>query len=348
MSSIEKNKPRVFIVRPWHDPRTSLYPPVMDGVEYIDSAVSIVSKELEREFTPVYDTNSFVFGETVLTNVISLMEPCVAVVVFLDGMRPNVVYEMGIAQGLGRKILCLKEKNATVLVRNYYSNPTAVDTLDGGGAKILNPLINICKIFSDVSNVLVMPYDRIDLKNTLEAKVNDSLKKLLGKSLDEAREVSQDATEIMNEGKEESQELVWQEEPTDSEGIISEMYDQRQYEKIIDLYKGTDGFNESKFVALSYLRLSSVSESRDMWLGMLRKYGKIPGVVFHLGLCYYILRDYERAAYYVQIALASERDGKRAKQLMDKIKKKLDSMDERQCDPSVPEVETAEEEKPKE
>lgn len=89
----------LFVVHGWHTPKTSLYPHLCDGIEYIDGAIEAIrraAKEADIKFN--IDHESFVSGETLRINLKKNIEGADIVIVLLDGLRPNIVYELGYAE----------------------------------------------------------------------------------------------------------------------------------------------------------------------------------------------------------------------------------------------------------
>ena len=148
---------KAFIVHAWNFKPASLYPHRCDGIEYIDSVI----RTIERVFADTHDevtidSKSFIAGETIRNNLQGQLRDSQLIIVLLDGLRPNVIYEMGYAAALeNSKILCLCEKDATVLVRNYYPNPLSIPTIKGSYETIENPKLEMSSAFSDCSDIII-------------------------------------------------------------------------------------------------------------------------------------------------------------------------------------------------
>ena len=168
---------KVFVIHAWNFVNASLYPHTCDGVEYIDAALKKIEKASSgHEFR--IDKNSFVPGLTVQENLKNSMDDVDIIFVLLDGLRPNVTYELGYALAIAgkdkKKVICLKEKNATVLVRNYYHNPMKVPTKHNGDVIVYNPELDVSKHLCDYSGFIFLEYDRFDL-DALEAMVKNEI-----------------------------------------------------------------------------------------------------------------------------------------------------------------------------
>ena len=188
----------VFVVHAWNSQKNSLYPYFCDGVEYIDSVIKTIKsvvKEKDLEFR--VDNESFVPGLTVRENLYRELKDAGIIFVLLDGLRPNIVYEMGFADALARfdekrKVVFLKEKDATVLVRNYYKDMRHIPTTTGEVDTILNPPIDMADHLCDCSDALVMIYDRFDLfslKEKLKTYLDQNLDLLKSGSVKENKSV---------------------------------------------------------------------------------------------------------------------------------------------------------------
>lgn len=315
---------RIFLVRPWHNPSASLYPYTMDGVEYIDAVIkkikSVFSQETQEQYEVRVDEDVFVPGRTLRQNLERELTDADLVLVLLDGLRPNVVYELGFAYGQRRdsdegaeskpQIVCLAEKNATVLVRNLYPEPLAVPTATGDKVRILNPKLDLCKMFSDNSDLLVLTYDRLDLDGSLGVR----LKKLIDEI---RREESKQA--IVSEAAGAMDSLSMDEKPSSSD--IWKLYEEKKYKAVVEKVGATASNENKKVLALAMMKLGQISEAIRVWQDLTTS-DKPASAFFHLGVCYYAISEYLTAILCFERAKQLE-SGTRAQDWLQRAMKKL-------------------------
>jgi hypothetical protein len=183
---------KIFVIRPWHDQSSSLYPHIMDGVEYIDGVIDALRASFPpKTYELRVDTEVFVPGESLRANVAREITDAEIVLVLLDGLRPNVVYELGIAHALqarlgsnpgdgGKRVIPIAEANATVLVRNFYPSPLRVPMRDGSINTPLNPPLDLSAAWSDGSDILVHRYDRLNLAADIRTLVLRTIQRIVG------------------------------------------------------------------------------------------------------------------------------------------------------------------------
>lgn len=195
---------KAFIVHAWNNEKASLYHPICDGIEYIQSVIRTIKKSFEKSGIEIkYDANSFRADDTIRRNFQKQIKDAQLIVVLLDGLRPNVVYEMGYAAALeNKKILCLSEKNATILVRNFYPDPLAVPAINGEKYTILNPKLDVYAALSDCSDLFILKYDRFDMDD-----LKDQLRTYLDEYVVQTPKEQQIQTTIQNQDSEFSDEI---------------------------------------------------------------------------------------------------------------------------------------------
>lgn len=291
----------VFLVRPWHSPQSSLYPHTMDGVEYINEAIHVIKRYLGPEgFEVRVDEDVFIPGLTLRENLHREIFDADLVLVLLDGLRPNVIYELGFAYGWHQfrqkasisadgggetqvpSIVCFAEKHATVLVRNLYPNPLSVPTLSGDTATILNPRLDLCKMFSDNSDLLVSYYDRLNLIGSLEGE----LRRLVGviRGAKSKQTIVRDASP--EKPSQEEQEQDWW-----------KLYEQSKYVDVVNQLQNPKTFSQRKVLALSLMKLGRLYESIAIWNQLLDDADQTntAGILLHLGICYYAVGELSTA-----------------------------------------------------
>ncbi|MGO9589096.1 MAG: hypothetical protein ACLP3K_03490 [Candidatus Acidiferrales bacterium] len=107
-------------------------------------------------FAPHYDLKltptGLASGAGQLKQIMNLAEGCAFAVVALDGLRPNVVFEYGLLEALHRPVILLKEKDATVDVRSYFS--------DAASLGVQSPKLQMDSHFSNVKDLTYTEWDR--------------------------------------------------------------------------------------------------------------------------------------------------------------------------------------------
>jgi hypothetical protein len=341
---------RVFIVRPWHDSQASLYPHVMDGVEYVDAVIKTIRKSFDDgSFDVRVDTDVFVPGVTIRENLERELTNADIVFAILDGLRPNVVYELGFAYGQRRdvgdtcnepspRIVCLADRDATVLVRNYYQNPMQAPTTRGDNVTILNPPLNMATAFSDNADLLLLTYSRLDLDGTLGA----SLRRLL----DDMRAQESKAGMISEATKGELPDAPTSSAVTPETGLkvtdapcalgtptsttrrsaedLWLLYKAGKYDQIVNSVVAPTDDPERKVLALSLMKLGLIYEAMRIWREMASgEHAESAGPLFHLGICYYAIGRFETAAYYLEQAHRLEDGSDRTRNWLSRAKARL-------------------------
>lgn len=319
---------RVFIIRPWSNPAASLYPPTMDGVEYIGSVLKVIKRAFDPgRFDVRFDEEVFIPGLTLRQNLERELVNAEIVIAILDGLRPNVVYELGFAFGYregkqigpdepDRHIFCLAEKDATVLVRNYYPDPLAVPTTTGTVAKILNPRLNVCSSFSDNSDLLILHYDRLDLDGTLLARLTRLANDVLLVESKQFVAAEGAATETVPDPPEAGQQ-------EDRLQRLWDLYRKRQYADVISTAQSPDNAEEKKVVALALMKTGRIFEATQLWRELVEIQSVEASALFHLGVCHYVMREFEKAAFFFERAQAVEGNSTRVRSWIDRTRQKL-------------------------
>jgi hypothetical protein len=122
----------------------------------IDCLRIVLGPHFEIKLTP----SALESGASQRAQIISLIEAATFAVVILDGLRPNVVFELGIIHGRGMPVLLFKESEAVVDIQGLYSNPPAE-------LRVSPPTINLDTQLSDIKDINYATWTRFDLKGTL-------------------------------------------------------------------------------------------------------------------------------------------------------------------------------------
>jgi hypothetical protein len=122
----------------------------------IDCLRIVLGPHFEVKLTP----SALESGASQRNQIISLIEGAAFTIVILDGLRPNVVFELGLIHGKNKPVLLFKEAEAIVDIQGLYSNPPAELRLNP-------PTVNLDTQLSDVKDINYAPWTRFDLKGTL-------------------------------------------------------------------------------------------------------------------------------------------------------------------------------------
>ena len=326
-------KPTIFIVRPWHDARASLYPHVMDGVEYVEAVIEQIQASCDESFEVRFDKEVFLPGRTLRENVEGELKSADIVVVILDGLRPNVVYELGLARGLRLSndaqkphIVCIVEKDATVLVRNFFPSPTKAPTLNGAEATVLNPRLDSSRFLSDNSDLLLLVYDRLRLPSTLGRPMTETLSQLnidppiqptLDQGIKEGRDIDEPpapppaAVEATSRVSDTELKALWA------------LYERGSYGEVIAGITANSSSEHRKLLALALMKSRKLSHAVQVWKALVSEKQQMNAAQFHLGVCYYAMGDYEAAIYWFSEARKGERDSTRTDKWLDRVRKRL-------------------------
>ena len=316
MSTLHTNyTKRVFVIHSWNFSNSSLYPPIADGVEYLDGFIDILKKICEeRSYDLRMDNSNFIPGKTVRENLNQEISNADFIFVFLDGLRPNVVYEMGFAFGLNfeknsKKIICFNEMNATVLTRSFYPNPQNIQTVCGNIVKILNPPLDVTKHLSDNSDLLRMVYDRNKPKE-FEKKIYE-----LFDNYDESSEKNKDILNQMEESKtwnsdsedspEENKDTLSSEsgekntdDKKNDEDIrkkLWNLYKDGKYSEIIRNDPATLPPFAKKTLAMSYMNMNMNIQAIEIFKILLKDKRIRSSASYFLGMCYFTLGKYHES-----------------------------------------------------
>lgn len=334
ISPSAENDYTVFLVRPWHSGNASLYPHTMDGVEYINEVIRVMKRFLAPQgFEVRVDEDVFIPGLTLRENIHREIFDADLVIVLLDGLRPNVVYELGFAYGWhqfrrksktrseGEKaaevpsIVCFAERNATVLVRNLYPDPMAVPTLNGETVTILNPRLDLCKMFSDNSDLLVSYYDRLNLIGSLENELDRLVRAI--RSAKSKQSIIRDLR--LDEPTPDHSELP---QDVSGESSLWQQYQKGRFVDVVNNLQQPKNFGQRKVLALSLMKLGRLYEAIGIWNQLLDDTDEshCAGVLLHLGICYYAVGELSFAEnYFVQALDAGD---ERADRYLERIRRR--------------------------
>jgi hypothetical protein len=122
----------------------------------IDCLRIVLGPHFEVRLTP----SALESGASQHSQILSLIEGSAFAVVILDGLRPNVVYELGLIQGKQRPVFLFKEAESVVDIKGLYVSPPAE-------LGVNLPPIDLNTQLSDVKDLYCAKWERFDLKGTL-------------------------------------------------------------------------------------------------------------------------------------------------------------------------------------
>lgn len=154
-------------------------------VDYIDNLLDKANELLEKyDFKTIYLGEKIRSTQSYLIQLRNLVEESKLGLVILDGFRPNVLYELGLLQGLNIPIILMKSKAAKINIKNLYS-----DREESGlgpvnfESKLQNPTINLASHFSDYgSSVHIAEFSVQDDENKFTSfcdKLNEEIKNII-------------------------------------------------------------------------------------------------------------------------------------------------------------------------
>ena len=121
----------------------------------------------------------------------------------------------------------------------------AVPTIDGNTVKIMNPRLDLCRMFSDNADLLVLYVNRLDLEGTLGSKLVALVKELTDR--EPKRAVVSEPAEPTPVGT-----------PTPK---LWELYAAAKWLDVVDKVSPASSQNDKKVLALSLMRLGRIYEA---------------------------------------------------------------------------------------
>jgi tetratricopeptide (TPR) repeat protein len=120
-------------------------------VDYIYPLLSILEAVLKsKDYNPKRLGDDIRSGEDYMAKLQEMAGESVLGVVVFDGFRPNVLFEFGFLKGLGKPVILIQDKNATINVRTFYKNCREAGLSENVfDTKLKNPCINLPEHFSD-------------------------------------------------------------------------------------------------------------------------------------------------------------------------------------------------------
>jgi hypothetical protein len=132
----------------------------------IDCLRIVIGPHFEIKLTP----SALESGASQRVQIMSLIEKAAFAVVVLDGLRPNVVFELGMIHGKNMPVLLFKESDAVVDILGLYSSPSAE-------FRVTPPAVNLDTQLSDLKDLNYATWTRFDLKGTLRLVWQEYTKK---------------------------------------------------------------------------------------------------------------------------------------------------------------------------
>jgi hypothetical protein len=124
---------------------------------FIDCLRIVLGPHFKVKLTP----SALESGASQREQIMELIERCSFAIVILDGLRPNVVFELGVIYAKGKPLMLFKETDALVDIHGLYASPTAE-------LKINAPPVNLDTQLSNLKDLYHAPWNRFDVKGTLK------------------------------------------------------------------------------------------------------------------------------------------------------------------------------------
>ena len=91
-----------------------------------------------------------------------------------------------------------------------------------------------------------------------------------------------------------------------------EMYNRKAFLEIVALADENTQFSDiHKILALSYMHLGNIVKAISLWEKLLQDKAHVVTATFHLGVCHYIVKDYETAHEFLTKAKEQDKGSKR-------------------------------------
>lgn len=154
-------------------------------LSHVDGVVNQIADQLSNElkFDPIKLDEARVSGKPLLGQLIEFVKACDLGVVILDGMRPNVVLELGMLLACNTPTVILKERNAFFDLKSLHQD------LGKRAPSVSSPILDISKHLSDISNLswnAYSPSDHLGLTRLIRTEVKkldaEILKRAAGRS----------------------------------------------------------------------------------------------------------------------------------------------------------------------
>jgi hypothetical protein len=123
----------------------------------IDCLRIVLGPHFEVKLTP----SALESGASQREQIKALIEGCSFAIVILDGLRPNVVFELGLIDAKDKPLILFKEAEAFVDIQGLYASPPAE-------LKINASPVNLDTQLSNLKDLYHAPWNRFDVKGTLK------------------------------------------------------------------------------------------------------------------------------------------------------------------------------------
>lgn len=124
----------------------------------LDCLRIVFGRHFEIKLTP----SALESGASQREQIVELVDQCSFAVVILDGLRPNVVFELGLIYAKQKPLMLFKEADALVDIPGLYSIPAAE-------LKANAPPVNLDIQMSNLKDLYHAPWNRFDVKSNLKA-----------------------------------------------------------------------------------------------------------------------------------------------------------------------------------
>lgn len=259
-----------------------------------------------------------------------LASKCPLGIVILDGLRPNVLFELGILFGKNKPIIVIQDEKAKVAIKSYYDkNFTNSNITETQFNRLCNPPLGYFKHISDLGGLHII---KINSKAAIDDKNHP---KIVLKA--EIEKIKSDVTDEYNRILLESEPLIKGEHFENFQSVVIEISDfiikSKEFNKK-DLDDKISKLNSIEIntrinlphqiysnIAALYKKLGNstymqdTAHAKSCYLNSVVLYKKIMNIVddklihaksyFNLGIIYNKLSDYDDKIQYAKKAIAS-------------------------------------------
>lgn len=204
-------------------------------------------------------------SEEYLTKLKSIIAKSVLGIVILDGLRPNVTFELGMLIALEKCIILLMSKNAKVSIKTFYKQSENLNNCDSGLTQnkfknvLKNPPIDMSRHLSDYYVHIAVfnhedPDEMIKIINDELKKTQDCIKGEIEQSRDHAKSLG-------------NQELILEKEIQMGKFLINN----KNYQDALDIFKNKLENSQNMKNSLKFI------------------------ILYHIGRIYHLIEEFGKA-----------------------------------------------------
>lgn len=152
-------------------------------VNYINEVLSVAEDSIRKHgFKPERLSGEIMSDEDYYFKISSLLDSSALVLVILDGLRPNLVFEFGFAKAKNKPIIIIRSRGSVISVKTLYKALEHSGLTDVEFKKLKEPILDPNTHLSDFAGKHVAVIDRT-AKETEDDHLSVILKKELGDRL---------------------------------------------------------------------------------------------------------------------------------------------------------------------